>query len=502
MTQGGISRRGFVSMAGLAAAAPMRPNIIFIMADDHPNSALSCYGSEVIRTPHLDRIAREGMRFDHAYVTTSLCSPSRATILTGKYPHVNGQVTIAKLFDGGQPTFPKALQKAGYQTAIVGKWHLTTEPTGFDSWNVLIGQGAYFNPVLVENGKLRKHSGYVTDVITDLALEWLENRAKDRPFCLLYHHKAPHWVWEPDAKHARMFAGSVFPEPETFNDTHQGRISPRESDLNVAELHSHPLYAAWPGRKLLPSRLTPAQIKQWNYQQFMRDVLGCVASVDENVGRLLAYLDRAGLAGNTVVIYTSDNGYFLGEHGWTDKKVIYEEAIRVPLLVRYPGQTPAASVNRDFVLNTDYAPTLMELAGARPYAGIQGRSIRPLLEGRTPADWRRSFYYQYYSPNQGIDRRLPHYGIRTRRHKLAYWYREINSWELYDLEKDPRELRNVYGERPYTGVVTELKRELSRLRAEVGITAEMEQSIAEQVLAGRWAQEVREYERERMGAWR
>lgn len=479
-----------------------RPNILFIMSDDHPNNALSCYGSQINQTPNLDRIANEGMRFDRAYVTTSLCAPSRASILTGKYPHKNGQVTIPKLFDGEQPTFPKALQTAGYETAVIGKWHLTTEPTGFDHWNVLINQGAYFDPPMVKGGVLEEHSGYATDLITDLSIDWLENRSVDRPFCLLCHHKAPHWVWEPDDAREREFADTTFPEPETFNDTHEGRVSPRQSDLNVADMHTHPLYRRWPSRSDVPEGLTPDEIKKWNYQEFMRDVIGCVTSVDNNVGRLLDYLDEAGLAENTIVVYTSDNGYFLGEHGWTDKKVIYEESIRVPLMVRYPREVAAGMVNDDFVLNVDFAPTFIDYAEGELPDDVQGSSIQPLLQGETPADWRTSFYYQIYHANRGIDRQLPHYGIRTRQHKLAHWYREIDDWELYDLENDPGEMQNVYRDPAYAEVAIDLTDQVQTLRTELGIDSAMEQEFADRTMSGYWSKEVYEYRQRKTDEWR
>ena len=512
-----ISRRDFmktISMGSLAMALQdtgctrtgtihaKRPNILFIMSDDHPNSALSCYGGKVNTTPNIDRLAKEGMRFDHAYVTTSLCSPSRASILTGNYPHINGQVCIPKLFDGNLQTFPKLLQAGGYETAIIGKWHLSSEPTGFDYWNVLIGQGPYFNPPMVKNGALRNYNGYTTDIITDICLNWLKNRDNDKPFCLLCHNKAPHYVWEPDEKHTHIFDDTVFPEPDTFNDTHEGRVSPRESDLNVGDMHKHFLYKKWPGAANVPSGLSSEQIKQHNYQEFLKDVLGCIASVDDNVGRLLDFLEDAGLSENTIVVYTSDNGYFLGEHGWFDKKVIYDKSIRIPLLVRYPNGVTPSSVNDDFVLNIDFAPTFLDYAGIAIPSDVQGRSIRPLLDNRVPGDWRTSIYYQIYHANKGFDRRLPHYGIRTRRYKLAYWYREIHDWELYDLEKDPNELKNVYNDPFYTDVVTSLKTELKKLRDELGITDELDQEFAEKTMSNFWAKERNEYRTRKMEEWK
>ncbi len=505
-----LTRRSFCALAGGLAwscsqrqpEAEARPNIVFILADDHPNSALSCYGSRVNRTPNLDRIAEEGMRFDRAYVTTSLCSPSRASILTGTYPHVNGQVEIPRLFDGSQATFPSVLQASGYATAIIGKWHLTSEPQGFDHWEVLVGQGAYRDPTLVENGVLQQRSGYATDIITDRSIEWLRGRSQERPFCLLCHHKAPHYVWEPDEKHASLYDDVEFPEPASFDDDHQGRVSPREADLNVADIHEHPTYRRWPAREDAPVDSPAGELKRWNFQRFMRDVLGCVASIDDNVGRLLAALDELGLAENTIVVYTSDNGYFLGEHGWTDKKVIYEESIRVPLMMRDPRSVAAGSVSEEFALNIDLMPTFLDYAGVETPAVVQGRSLRPILEGAAPPDWRSSIYYQIYHANQGIQRRLPHYGIRTERYKLAYWYREIEDWELYDLEKDPQEIRNVYRDPAYAEVVEQLKDELEQERERLGITAELEQEIADKTLRGEWRAEANDYRKRKMEEWR
>ncbi len=478
------------------------PNILFIMTDDLPNNAMSCYGSKVNKTPNLDRIADEGMRFDHAYVTTSLCSPSRASILTGTYPHINGQVLIPRIFDGSQPTFPQFLQKSTYQTALIGKWHLISEPTGFDYWNILIGQGNYFNPTMVENGSLKEYTGYTTDIITDLTIDWLKQRNTEQPFCLLCHHKAPHWVWEPDEKNAQLLEDTTFPLPETFNDTHEGRVSPRESDLSLANMHEHPLYKRWHGQKDVPEGLSPEEIKRRNYTLFLRDVLACSASVDENVGRLLDYLDEAGLADNTIVVYTSDNGYFIGEHGWTDKKVIYEESIRVPLLVRYPCGIERGTVNKDFVLNIDFAPTFLDYAGIECPSIMQGASFRQLLEGKTPANWRDSFYYQMYHANKTIDRRLPHYGIRLQNYKLAHWYREINDWELYDLESDPNELLNVYNDPAYAAVIPSLKDELARLRKSIGITEEMDHDFADKSMNNFWMDEVKAYRKQKMDEWK
>jgi len=462
------------------------PNIIFIMTDDHASHALSCYGSKINKTPNLDRIAREGMRFDNCFCTNSICAPSRAVILTGKYSHLNGVVDNNVEFDGSQQTFPKLLQKAGYETAMVGKWHLKSDPTGFDYWNILVGswgQGEYFDPIFSENGTQKKSPGYVTDIITDKCLGWLKMRKKDKPFCLMYHHKAPHRNWQPDEKHAKMYDEVEIPEPLTFNDDYKTRSdAARQQEMTIAH-HLTPGDLKVPppenlaaeelkkwnstgvhGEYWSPSEnLTGQALKKWKYQQYIKDYLRCVASVDDNVGRLLDYLDAAGLTENTIVIYTSDQGFYLGDHGWFDKRFMYEESLRMPFLVRYPHQIKAGSVNKDIVLNLDFAPTLLDLAGTFVPSDMQGRSLRPLLSGRTPPDWRTSMYYHYYEyPGWHAVKR--HYGIRIKRYKLIHFYYDIDAWELYDLLEDPRELNNLYNNPAYADTVRQLKTELYQLR--------------------------------------
>ncbi|MBM3333332.1 sulfatase [Candidatus Sumerlaeota bacterium] len=442
-----------------ARGGDQKPNIIYIMTDDHAAHALSCYGSKINKTPNLDRIASEGMRFTNCFVTNSLCAPSRAVCLTGKYSHINGVIDNGKTqqFDGTQQTFPKLLQKAGYKTGIVGKWHLVSNPTGFDYWNILPGQGIYHDPVLIEMGEKKKHQGYVTDIITDLAIDFV-NKSKGQPFCLLYHHKAPHREWQPDAKHADMFKERDIAEPATFNDDYKHRASSAEhADMRVANMPDY--------EKELKPGMSPEEIKKFNYQRYIKDYLRVVASVDDNVGRMLEYLDKAGLAENTIVVYTSDNGFFLGDHGWFDKRFMYEESLRVPLLVRYPREVKQGSVNDRFVINADFAPTFLDFAVAPIPGDIQGRSIRPLLRGEAPKDWRKSVYYHYYE-YPAAHRVRPHYGVRTERYKLIC-YPTVEEWELFDLEKDPRELRNVYADASYADVAKQMKAELERLRREL-----------------------------------
>ena len=447
-------------------AAP--PNIIFIMTDDHAAHAISAYGSRLIRTPNIDRLAREGMRFDNCFVTNSICTPSRAAILTGKYAHLNG-VPVFNHIDNSQPMLQKYLQRAGYHTGMVGKWHLggnnparpeDGKPTGFDYWNILPGQGAYFDPEFIDNGKRVKLQGYTTDIITDLALGFLKDRPQGKPFFLMYHHKAPHRNWQPDEKHRRQFENVIVPEPETFDDDYRGKSDAARAatmridrDLNENDLKVPP-----------PAGLSGPELKKWKYQRYMRDYLACVAAVDDNIGRLLAWLDENDLAKNTIVIYTSDQGFFLGEHNFFDKRFMYEESLRMPFLVRWPGRVKPGAVSRGMILNVDFAPTLLAAAGVGVPADMQGRSFVPLLEGRAPKDWRTSMYYRYYHP--GHHNVAAHYGVRDERYKLIY-FNKLDQWELYDLRKDPREMRNVYDDPAHQGVVKRLKAELLRLRREL-----------------------------------
>ena len=469
---------------GRASSAKSRPNILFIMSDDHASHAMSCYGSKINKTPNLDRIANEGMRFTNSFCTNSICAPCRAVILTGKHSHLNGITDNRLKFDGSQQTFPKLLQQAGYQTAMLGKWHLKTDPTGFDYWNVLPGQGAYYNPVMIENGERKKYTGYVTDIITDHALNWLKGRAKDKPFCLMYHHKAPHRNWQPGPKHLDLYEGVHMPEPDTLFDDYTGRgRAAKEQDMSIEKTMNKSDLKLTTPRGLTPEQkakwdaaygprnkafeeagLEGEDLVRWKYQRYIKDYLRCIASVDENVGRVLDYLDEAGLTENTVVIYTSDQGFYLGDHGWFDKRFMYEESLRMPLVVRYPKEIRAGSLNHDLVQNLDFAQTFLDYAGAAIPADMQGRSLRPVLRGRTPRDWRKSIYYHYYE-YPGAHSVKRHYGVRTDRYKLIHFYHDIDEWELYDMKNDPDELRNVFGDPKYADVVKDLTTELKRLRA-------------------------------------
>jgi arylsulfatase A-like enzyme len=448
-----------VSFVATDVLAATKPNILFIMSDDHAAHAISAYGSRVNQTPNLDRIANDGMLFTRCFVNNSICTPSRAAILTGKYSHKNG-VTVFNRFDGAQPHLAKYLQQAGYQTAIIGKWHLFSDPTGFDYWNVLPGQGLYNDPVMIENGKTNKLKGYVSDLIGDLSIEWLKRRDPSRPFCLMSQPKAPHREWTPPAKLTNLFSGVEIPEPATFHDDYRGRSRALpEATMRMRHLRKTDL------KQPMPRGLTAEQEKKWRYQRYMKDYLACVASMDENVGRILDYLEQSGLATNTIVIYTSDQGFFLGDHGWFDKRFMYEESLRMPLLIRWPGHIKPHTTNDAMVMNIDFAPTLLEAAGASVPPDMQGRSFLAALEGRKLESWRTSIYYRYYH-YPGDHQVQPHYGVRTDRHKLIY-FNKLNEWELYDLEKDPRELNNVYAERTYTDTVQKLKTELARLRKEL-----------------------------------
>ncbi|MBQ43538.1 MAG: sulfatase [Gemmatimonadetes bacterium] len=457
-----------------------KPNILFIMSDDHASHAMSCYGSRINQTPNLDRIAREGMRFDNCFCTNSLCEPSRAGILTGTYNHVNGVTTIGAHLDNRLENVAKILQRDGYQTAIVGKWHLGQGtdhwPTGFDYWNILQGQGPYFDPEMVRNGEKVQYSGYTTDLITDLSLDWLKGRDRERPFFLMYHHKAPHRHWEPDDKHAQLYEDVDIPEPPTFDDDYSNRAhAAREARMRVADdLNELDL------KQPVPEGLNAAEEKSWKYQRYIKDYLRCVASIDDNVGRVLDYLEEEGGAvEDTIVIYTSDQGFFLGDHGWYDKRFMYEESLRMPFIIRYPREIEAGSVCEEMMLNVDFAPTWLDCAGIDIPDHMQGRSCRPLLNGETPGDWQQGIYYRYWM-HLSHHNVAAHYGVRTHRYKLIYYYgdacgqpnaideRRDPEWELFDLQEDPCELNSVYGDPAYCEVASDLTRKLHELQEKLG----------------------------------
>jgi arylsulfatase A-like enzyme len=474
------TRRELLAMLGAAparaAAGRPRPNILYIMADDHASHAISAYGSRINRTPNLDRIASGGVRLTNCFCTNSICTPSRAAILTGQYSHRNGVYTLEEPLDPKRNHVGKELQRAGYQTAMIGKWHLTTDPTGFDYWNILPGQGVYYDPTFITPGGRKKYTGYVTDVITDFTLDWLKKRDPSKPFFAMCHHKAPHRPWQPAAKYQDLFKDQTMPEPDNLYDHYEGRAkSVAAVTMRVGEnMNKTDL------KQDIPPDLKGDALRKWGYQLYIKDYLRCIQSIDDSVGRLLDFLDAENLARDTIVIYTSDQGFYLGDHGWFDKRLMYEEALRMPLLMRYPAAIKAGTVNRDMVLNIDFAETFLDYAGVKAPADMQGRSFRANVEGHTPHDWRRAMYYRYWMNNDN-DHHVPgHYGIRTDRWKLIYFYskaldkfgaHESNfapEWELYDLKNDPREMKNLIHDPRYAGTVAQLKAELANLQKEAG----------------------------------
>ena len=465
-------------MAAAGLAAPTRhlqssgrPNIVWIMADDHSRETISCYGSRINRTPNIDRIGREGMRFQQAFCTNALCTPSRASILTGQYSNKNGIYTLDDRLAPGQPTFLNPLQEVGYHTGLIGKLHVTEQPEGFDYWNIFPEQGTYFDPVMIENGKIYQHNGYVTDIVTDLSLRFLETRPKDKPFCLLMHHKAPHDTWEFDQKHASMYQEWIAEPPALYDDYETRCNALRIAENKIGQRQTQ--FAAE------TAHIPDAEKKGACYQIFIQRYLRCVAGIDDSVGRVLSYLDRNGLADDTIVVYTSDHGVFVGEHGLFDKRFMYEPAIHVPLLVRYPREVKASSVNDDFVVNIDFAETLLDYAGAQPLSGTQGQSLRPLLHGENVRNWRDALYYRYWMHRAHFN--IPaHLGIRTREFKLIYFYGEAcgkkgtlpqpfaPAWEFYDLANDPHELRNLINDSMQQDTIRMLKIRLKELQEHYG----------------------------------
>ncbi len=457
-----------------------RPNVLLIMADDHAPAALSAYGSSLNRTPNLDRIASEGLRLDRCFCTNAICTPARASVHTGKYSHTTGIKTLNDVIDQTQETtLGMLLHEAGYQTAFVGKWHLGhgghSDPAGYDFWSVLPGQGRYTDPELLEMGGTVTEEGYVTDVLTEKSLGWLAQRDADRPFFLVCAHKAPHDPFQPHPKHGSLFTDRPIPEPATFHDNYENRAAAAGMATERVELMHLKNHLPDP----VPQGLSPQEQKAWNYQSYMRNYLRCVASIDENVGRILDFLDDNDLSEDTIVIYTADHGFFLGDHGWYDKRFMYEESIRIPFLMRYPRTVKAGVTSDRIALNVDFAPTILDYTGVQAPAATQGRSLRPLAEDRPPADWRAAMYYRYWMHLAHFN--IPaHYGIRTERYKLIYYYGEAlgssgaidrstpPEWELFDLETDPNELNNIYHDPAMQGLVAELKSELRQLQRSLG----------------------------------
>lgn len=466
-----------------------RPNIVFVFTDDHATQAISAYASRINQTPNIDRLAIQGMRFDRCYVPNSICGPCRATVLTGKYSHKNGfYVNENRDFDGSQTTFPKLLRKAGYQTALIGKWHLGSAPTGFDHWEVLIGQGDYYNPKMIRNGKATVHTGYVTEIVTDLAIEWLDSqRDSDKPFLMMYQHKAPHRPWDPGPNYLRLYDDLSMPEPPGLFEEYRFRGSAvRAQDMTIADslterdlklsepdnLNEEQLqrwHAAYDAKNAAfrQASLAGEDLVRWKYQRYVKDYCRCVKAVDDQLGRLLGYLDQSGLAENTLVVYSSDQGFNLGEHGWFDKRWMYEESLRTPLIVRWPDKVAAGTHSDAIVSPLDLASTFLEVAESNPPEDLQGRSLVPLLRGQLPTDWRKYFYYHYYEyPGWHYVRR--HYGVTDGRFKLIHFYeQDVDEWELYDLLLDRDELVNLYENKAFAKQRSRLHIALTRLRSQL-----------------------------------
>ena len=508
-------KRSAVTAAGLALlsasgcqmtqpSGPERPNILFIFTDDHAFQALSAYGHDLIETPNLDRIARDGVIFTNSFVGNSISAPSRATLFTGKHSHANGQKTNADIFDGSQTTFPKLLQQAGYQTALIGKWHLQSDPTGFDYWNILPGQGSYYNPDFFEMGERKHYEGYVTNLVTDFSIDWLNKQwDREKPFLLMIQHKAVHREWMPDTTYFDEFRRAVYSLPETFYDDYQGRMAAAQQDMSIhtekmdlvydlkmadsqnmiqtrmSQWYREGIYGRMTSglrnrwdEHYLPiiedfkaANLSGHELSEWKYQRYMQDYLACVRSLDENVGRLLNYLDENGLLDNTLVIYTSDQGFYLGEHGWFDKRFMYEESFRTPLLMHLPkGYGRNGEIN-EMVQNIDHAPSILDIVGLEIPSDMHGKSMVPLLKNKKISQWRDALYYHYYEyPGEHSVKR--HFGIFDGRYKLIRFYHDIDVWEFFDLEKDPLEIENQYSNPEYSTIIDGLKSRLRELMVE------------------------------------
>lgn len=465
-----------------------KPNILFIFSDDHAQHALSCYGSKVNQTPNLDRIAAGGVRFTNAFVTNSICTPSRATLLTGQYSHLNG-VPVFNKFDGSRDHVAKRLQAGGYHTGIIGKWHLGSDPTGFDRWIVLPGQGAYWSPSFLIEGRKLTIEGHCTEITGDLGIEWMKTRPTDKPFFLMLHQKAPHRGWEPDERNKALFKDKVIPESATLWDDYATRpaalpaneqtvardLTRRDLKLEPPADLKGPARNQWLNAKPMEVEVTQPdgtkkllkgrELVQWKYQRYMQDYLACVQGLDDSVGRVLDYLKESGLDKNTIVLYSADNGWYLGDLGLYDKRFMYEPGLRVPLLASGPGIKPGA-VPGQFVANIDLAPTFLDLAGLPVPESMQGVSMAPLLRGESPAGWRNSVYYRYYH-DPGHHNTAAHLGVRTATHKLIYYWKK-DAYEMFDLTKDPAEQHNLLfdrgGDQAVAAKFAELKAEIVRLQ--------------------------------------
>ena len=478
-----------------------RPNIIFILSDDHAYQATSAYGNKLILTPNIDRIAREGALLTNNFVANSICGPSRATLLTGKYSHKNGYMFNERKFDVNQETFPVLLQQNGYQTAWIGKLHLGSLPIGFDYFNILPGQGQYYNPDFIDNhNDTVRYKGYVTNLISGFFFDWLQKRDTTKPFFVVVGEKATHREWLPDIRDLGAYDNIDFPLPKTFYDNYDSRPAAKDQDMSIdktmrlkEDLKVHQDFAASPGtkgqggagyspynrfdaeqkkayddyygkisREFDEKKLSGKDLIQWKFQRYLKDYYATARSLDRNIGRILDYLDSTGLSRNTVVIYSSDQGFYLGEHGWFDKRFIYEESLKTAFLARFPGVIRPGTIVNGLISNIDWAPTILDMAGAKIPAEIQGRSFLPLLAGKQISDWRKDVYYHYYEYPEP-HHVSPHFGIRTQDFMLVRFYHGVESWELFDLKKDPDELKNVYGDKKYAATVADLKKRLKNL---------------------------------------
>ena len=495
-----------------------QPNIIFIMSDDHAYQAISAYGYELNQTPNIDRIANEGVLFTHGYLTNSICAPSRAVMLTGKHSFVNGKVDNLQPFNWDQDNFAKQLQKSGYQTALIGKIHINGLPQGFDYSNVLPGQGQYYNPDFIENGEKKTYQGYCTEITTDIAMDWLKNkRKKEKPFLMLYHQKAPHRTWMPEEKYLKLFEDKTITPPANFFDNYENRPVAAQHEMGIFE-HMDLVYdlkmldkegeikgqyrkpaqrmynrmdsvqrAAWDAhydpiiKEFKEANLSGEELALWKYDRYMKDYLATIQSVDDGVGELIDYLDETGLSENTIVVYTSDQGFYLGEHGWFDKRFMYEESFRTPMLMRFPKEIKGGTTVDQLIQNLDFAPTFLDYAGVHIPEDIQGESFRNIVNGKTE-DWRDAIYYTYYEyPGEHNVQR--HHGIRTHKYKLIHFYYDSDTWELYDLEKDPSEMKNVYDDPAYAKIRKEMHEELEGIRTKYGDSDEMDQKHLKRFLS-------------------
>lgn len=497
-----------LSAFSLFAQKDKRPNIIFIMSDDHAEQAISAYGhpiSKLAPTPNIDRIAKNGAIFENNYCCNSISGPSRAAILTGKHSHKNGFLkNDGTKFDGSQQTLPKILQDNGYQTAMIGKWHLISRPTGFNHWVILNDQGDYYNPYFITERDTTRHIGYVTDLITDFTKEWLDNRDKDKPFFLMMHHKAPHRNWVPAERHYRLYENTKFPVPETYFDDYQGRYAASKQEMNVYKdmYEGHDLkmvtgidsdsllYDPWPqafmqtmtegerkrffeayrerNNDFYTTKRTEKEVAEWKLQRYLQDYLACIKSVDESVGIILDYLKESGLDKNTIIVYTSDQGFYLGEHGWFDKRFMYEESFCMPMVMSYPQMIKPGTRVNGLTQNIDYAPTFLDICGINIPQDMQGVSFKSLLaKNKTPKDWRKSLYYHFYE-SKGAHFVRAHYGVKQERYKLIHFY-EDDKWELFDLKKDMNEMNNIYGQPGTKKIVKQLKTDLEQLQKQYDV---------------------------------